>query len=276
MMKLRLSSKLSSCFGFLVALFLLTGCFVEETNDEQGLDNDDDNENAVENQQALLDRINQQFPFVPNQPIDVIYGCQRLNSNLTYIFDFQSNGDFDLYSLLDNNDVVMRSGTYTYQNDEIHMLSTNNFLSLDERSIVIEDMFGLLYRFETDNMACVAIGHRYNNQAFVSPVNYRCPSINIQAVSYDINAIEFAHQAILNGVTVPGSAFRQRDREISGATQPNIQRGYGIYRRVGDDFYVYFNGIFDDVNVLSGTFVNNYLEISVEQLEPAAGNCLRQ
>lgn len=233
------------------------------------------NNNAGLNQQALLDQVNQRFPFTPNQPFDVIYACQRLNSQLLYTFDFNSNGTFDLYSTLNNNQDIMVSGTYTYQNDEIHMLSQNNFLPLDETSVNIESLFGLLYRFQTANMDCIAIGHRYNDpmREFSTTVNYSCPNINITQTYYDNNAIEFAHQNMPFNLTVPGSAFRQRDRNINGATQPNILRGYGIYRRAGDEFYVYFNNQFDDVNILTGSFMNGDLQISVDQLEPGAGNC---
>lgn len=231
--------------------------------------------NGAANQQNLLDQINRQFPFVANQPFDVIFACQRINSNLIYTFDFNSNGTFDLYSTLDTGQSLMVSGTYNYQADELHMQSQNNFLPLDERSTNIESQFGMVYRFQTNRMDCIAIGHRYNDQAreFSTTVHYTCPNINIQAVSYDNNAIEFAHQNMLFNLTVPGSAFRQRDRNISGTTQPNILRGYGIYRRAGDSFYVYFNNQFNDVNILTGSFSNGDLAISVDQLEPASGNC---
>lgn len=254
--------------GAIFSLIYLTGCGQDESTG--GTVN-----SSTPNQQALLDQINQQFPFTANQPFDVIFACNRNNSQLLYTFDFISNGSFDLYSTLNNNQDIMVSGTYSYQNDELHMQSQNNFLSLDERSTNIESLFGLLYRFQTSNMDCIAIGHRYNDpvREFSNTVHYSCPDINRQAASYDDNAIEFAHQNMPFNLTVPGSTFRQRDRNVIGTTQPNVLRGYGIYRRAGDNFYIYFNNLFDDVNVLTGTFSNGDLAISVDQLEPSAGNC---
>lgn len=230
---------------------------------------------GVQSQQALLDEINQKYAFTPNQPFDVIFACERSNSSLDYVFDFNSNGTFDLYSTLNNNQDVVFSGTYTYQNDEIHMLSSNTFLPLDETSIDIGALMGMVYRFQTPNMACIAMGHRYNDPAreFSTTVHYTCPITNIQAVSYDENAIEFVHRTMPFDLAVPGSSFRQRDRNITGTTQPNILRGYGIYRRDGDDFYVYFNNLFDDANILKGRFINGDTEISINQLEPDKGNC---
>lgn len=255
--------------ALVIILFSLAGC-------GGGGPGGGNNNNAAVNQQDLLNQINRQFPFTANQPFDVIFACQRVNSSLIYTFDFNSNGTFDLYSTLNNNQNIMVSGTYNYQNDELHMQSQNNFLPLDERSTNIESQFGMLYRFQTNSMDCIAIGHRYNDPAreFATTVHYSCPNINIQPVSYDSNAIEFAHQNMPFNLTVPGSAFRHRDRNINGTTQPNILRGYGIYRRAGDNFYIYFNNQFDDVNILTGTFSNGDLAISVDQLEPAAGNCI--
>jgi len=226
-------------------------------------------------QQELLDQVNGKFPFTPNRPFDVIFTCQRNNSQLLYTLDFKSSGDFDLYSTLNTGQDVMVSGNYSYQNDELHLQLQSNFISLDERSSGIESLFGILYRFQTAEMDCIAIGHRYNDPAreFSSTVHYSCPDTNIQATSYDNNAIEFVHRNMPFSLPVPGSAFRQRNRNISGTIQPIIQRGYGIYRRDGDNFYVYFNNLFDDVNILSGAFSNGDLEIRIDQLEPQAGSC---
>lgn len=264
------NTKITGIFVLVLGLLSLLGCGAGGGGAAGG------NNNAAVNQQDLLNRINQQFPFTPNQPLDVIFACQRRNSQLLYTFDFNSNGSFDLYSTLNNNQDIMVSGTYSYQNDELHMLSQNNFLPLDERSINIESLFGMLYRFQTSNMDCIAMGHRYNDpmREFSTTVNYRCPIINIMAASDENNAIEFVHRNMPFNLAVPGSAFRQRDININGATQPSILRGYGIYRRSGDNFYIYFNNQFNDVNVLSGTFQNGDLAISVDQLEPAAGNCV--
>lgn len=257
--------QLAAVFGLSLLISILTGCGGGAGG----------NGNLPQAQQNLLDQVNQRFPFTPNQPFDVIFACQRVNSQLLYNFDFNSNGTFDLYSSLNNGQDIMVSGTYTYQNDELHMTSSNNFLPLDEVSINIEAQLGMVYRFQTANMDCIAMGHRYNDAAreFSTTVHYSCPKINIQAVSYDNNAIEFVHRNMPFNLAVPGSTFRQRDRNISGTTQPNILRGYGIYRRDGDNFTIYFNNLFDDANVLTGSFRNGDLEISVDQLEPQAGNC---
>ncbi len=136
--------------------------------------------------------------------------------------------------------------------------------------------FGLVAAFQTPNMICGAIGHRENPAEFGNTVHYDCPNINIQAVSFDVNAIEFTLRTIPFNLTVPGSAFRARDRFVSGNPSALIRRGYGLYRRDGDDFYVFFApGTFDDSNVLSGRFDNGDLQISVDQLEPNRGNCSR-
>jgi len=227
------------------------------------------------NQQVTLDHVNKLFPFIPNQPFDVIFACQRNNSQLLYTFDFNSNGSFDLYSTLNNGQDVMYSGVYTYQNNQLHLQSQNPMLPLDERSTNIESLLGLLYRLQTRAMDCIAIGHRYNNpaQEFSTTVHYSCPIINIQPASDDSNAIEFVHRNMPFSLAIPGSAFRQRDRNIQGTTQPNILRGYGIYRRQGDRFYIYFNNLFDDANLLTGQFVNGDQQIRIDQLEPSAGNC---
>ncbi len=94
-------------------------------------------------------------------------------------------------------------------------------------------------------------------------------------LSDDENDIEFVLQTIPFKLFVPGSAFRQRDRSIAGTIQPLILRGYGLYRRLGNDFYVFFApATFDDFNVLQGVFKNGDLQISVNQLEPARGDCI--
>jgi len=123
-------------------------------------------------------------------------------------------------------------------------------------------------------MTCVAIGHRENTSEFGTTVHYDCPNINIQAVSFDDNAIEFVHRAVPYNLAVPGSAFRARDRYISGNPSALLARGYGLYRRAGDDFYIVFlSGTFDDHDVLSGRFKNGDLQISIDQLEPGRGDC---
>ena len=96
------------------------------------------------------------------------------------------------------------------------------------------------------------------------------------AASDEDNSIEFVTNALPSGVTVPGSAFRQRDINVYQAQNPTVTRANGIYRRVGDTFYADFGNQFPDVNLLKGSFSSADQLISVEQLEPAAGPCRRR
>lgn len=227
---------------------------------------------------ALIAQIEQLFPFTPNQTFDVIYSCARVGSVLEYIFDLKSDGSFDLTITDDVGSDHFQVGTYTYQNDQIRLQTGAPFdfilFNLDETTTQILPAFGLVAAFQTPNMVCGAIGHRENAAEFGNTVHYDCPNINIQAVSFDVNAIEFVLRTIPYNLTVPGSAFRARDRFITGNPNAIIRRGNGLYRRLGDDFYVFFApGAFDDNNVLSGRFNNGDLQISVDQLEPGRGDC---
>ena len=232
-------------------------------------------------QQALLDQINQLFPFTPNQPFNVTFLCGRLNSSLAYNFEFFDNGVLRITTELNNGAIVEQSGTYTYQNDQIDILvqgtGADLFFLLDERGTNIESQMGMVYRFETPNMQCVAIGHRLNDpmQEFAIPANYQCPTLDTGAATDDENAFEFVHINSQAGTPVPGSAFRQRDVYVVGDPQPHITRGYGIYRRQGEQFYIYFPNIFDDVNVFSGRFNNNNTSISIDQAGITNGDCPR-
>ena len=255
--------------GFLmVASVLFAGCGGSGGGDDDGNDNGD---------QALLEMLEGLFPFTPNQPFDVIFQCARQGSALVYTFDFKNDGTFDLYSTLDTGqDVGPFTGTYTYQNDELHLELNSVFIVLDENSTSITPVFGLVGIFETPGMLCGAIGHRYNDPLaeFNTTVHYDCPNINIQAVSFEVNAIEFVHRAVPYDLAVPGSAFRARDRFVTPNPQALVVRGYGLYRRLGNDFYIVFApGAFDDYNVLSGRFKNGNLQISIDQLEPGRGDC---
>jgi len=223
---------------------------------------------------AELERI---FPFTPNQPLDVIYQCERLGSALIYTLDFKSDLTFDIYTTTDAPaDVGPFPGVYTYQNNELHLQINSALVVFDEISTSITPSFGLPVAFQTPQMACLAIGHRENATEFGTTVHYDCPNINIRAVSFDVNAIEFVHRAVPFNLAVPGSAFRARDRFVTGNPSALILRGYGLYRRVGNDFYIVFlPGTFDDNNVLGGRFKNGDLQISVDQLEPQRGDCDR-
>lgn len=224
---------------------------------------------------ALLAELERIFPFTPNQPFDVVYQCGRLGSALVYTLNFKNDLTFDIYTTTDAPaDVGPFAGVYTYQNDELHLQINSALIVFDETSTSITPSFGLLAAFQTPSMSCVAIGHRENVTEFGTTVHYDCPNINIQAVSFDDNAIEFVHRAVPFSLAVPGSAFRARDRYISGNPSALVARGYGLYRRTGNDFYIVFlPGTFDDNNVLSGRFKNGDLQISVDQLEPQRGDC---
>lgn len=257
--------------GFLVILVvtmvLLAGC-----GGGGGGNGGGDNGDA-----ALLAELERIFPFTPNQPFDVVFQCTR-GTLLVYTLDFRSDASFEITITTDTGDNVgPQPGTYTYQNDQLHLVSNAApfiLIGLDELSTSITPAFGLVARFQTANMLCVAIGHGENIPEFVDTVHYNCPSINIQAVSFDVNAIEFVHRARPYDLPVPGSAFRARDRFITPNPNAIIARGYGLYRRVGDAFYIVFpRGSFDDNDVLSGRFKSGNMQISVDQLEPERGDC---
>ena len=229
---------------------------------------------------ALLALFDQLFPFTPNQTFDVIYSCGRLGSSLEYIFDLKNNGTFDI-SITTNvgTDVIQSDGTYTYQNGQIRLQTGAPLgailFNLDETTTQIVSAFGLVAAFQTPNMVCGAIGHRENAAVFGTTVHYDCPIINIQAVSDDENDFEFELRTIPFNLVVPGSVFRQRDRNITGTINPNILRGYGLYRRINNEFYVFFApGTFDDFNALQGRFENGDLRATIDQLEPARGDCI--
>ena len=229
---------------------------------------------------ALRAEIEQLFPFTPNQPIEVIFQCARQGSVLVYFLDLKNDGTFDITITTDTGLDVFQAGTYTYLNNEIHLMTGSPagaiIFNLDERSTAITPAFGLVAGFQTANMICAAIGHRYNDPAIepATTVHYDCPNINFQTLSFDNSAIEFVLRTIPFNLAVPGSAFRARDRFITPSPQAFVLRGYGLYRRLGNDYYIVFApGTFDDYNILSGVVNNGGLQISVNQLEPERGDC---
>ena len=169
------------------------------------------------------------------------------------------------------------SGTYTYANGAIRMVSLNNpILPLDETSTQIVAHMGLVGEFTTPAMYCAAQGHGYNDPAADTFKSYGCPAINIGPAGYDENAFEFVHSAIPFSFPVRGSIFRQRDVNVTGNPNSIITRGYGIYRRVGNTFYADFGTQFGDHNLLKGAFANGDMQMSVEQLSPGSGACNRR
>jgi hypothetical protein len=178
---------------------------------------------------------------------------------------------------LDTGQEVSFGGTYTYANGTIRMLALNNpILPLDETSTRIVAHLGVVGEMDTPNMRCGAIGHGYNPPATETFKSYDCPLINIGAASDEDNSIEFVHSAMPFSLTVRGSIFRQRDINIYQATNPNVTRAYGIYRRAGDTFYADFGNQFPDHNLLKGSFSANDAQLLVEQLQPSAGACTRR
>lgn len=228
-------------------------------------------------QAALQAEIDRLFQFTPNQPFDVTFICGRANSQLTYYFAFSANSTFTVYITLNNNQDVSFSGTYTYANGQVRMLALNNpILPLDETSTRIVPHMGLIGEMDTPNMRCGALGHGNNSVAADTFKSYDCPLINIGVASDEDNSIEFVHSSMPFNLAVRGSIFRQRDINILGQTNPNVIRGYGIYRRIGDTFYADFGNQFPDFNLLKGSFGAADTQLSVEQLSPASGACRRR
>jgi hypothetical protein len=224
--------------------------------------------------QAEVDHL---FPFTPDQPLDITYACGRSNSQLTYYFAFHPDLTFTVLIELDNHQQVSFAGTYTHAGGAIHLQALNNpVLPLDETTTQIVPHLGLVGEFRTPAMYCGAVGHGYNDPVMESFKSYDCPLIHLGAASDEDNAFEFTHSANPFGVVVRGGTFRQRDVNVHGTTQPNVTRGYGIFRRAGDTFYADYGGQFPDFNLLKGTFSNGDQQISVDQLEPASGVCNRR
>jgi hypothetical protein len=229
---------------------------------------------APVNLQAEIDQL---FPFVPNQPFEVAFACGRTNSRLIYHFAFRTDSTFQVFIELDNFQQVDFAGMYTYANGAIRMVALNNpVLPLDETTTRIVPHLGLVGEFETPSMRCGAVGHGHNDPALENFRSYDCPLINIAAASDEDNAFEFTHSANPFNIVVRGGTFRQRDINVSATTQPNVTRGYGIFRRVGDTFYADYGAQFADFNLLKGRFLNGEQQLSVDQLQPSAGACNRR
>lgn len=279
---------------FPILLLVLTAC-TKDSTDPANTPNQDLTE------AELMEKIDQAFPFQPNQNFAALYLCGRLNSNLDWYFAFQENGTFETLFTTDTGQDFAFPGTYTYTNDQINLQMQGGPTSpfpngLDETSEVIMPQFGLVAAFSTPEMICACVGHDQNTQAPPRVnANYDCPIINIQAATEEDNAIELVHRAVPFEFPVSGSIFRQQDTYISGQTNPNIRRGYGIYRQQGATFYATFRIAkdfvdfagdqlpvavgpvqtpFEDANILSGTISANGREVTVDQLMPESGPCI--
>jgi hypothetical protein len=218
----------------------------------------------------LQSEMNQRFPYVANEPIDVTFFCRRVNSKLGYYFKFDLNWRFTVFFETDNYQQYSFFGGYSHANGAMRMVADpNNILALDETTTRIASRLGILAEFETPGMRCDAVGHGYNDPVTESYKSYDCPNISPTGVSIEDNSIEFTYSAKPFTGYFYGSIFRQREVGIV----PLITRGYGIYRRVGNTFYADFWNSFADVNLLKGTFLNSDSQLSVEQLKPEAGAC---
>lgn len=232
---------------------------------------------GAQNPQTLQAQIDQIFPYVANQPIDVTFACSRVNSRLNYFFDFDLNQRFTVFFETDTFQQVSFSGSYTHANGALRMVADPNpALLLDETSTRIVPHLGLLAEFHTPTMRCGAVAHGYNDPATESFKSYDCPNINVGAASSEDNAIEFTDSSNPFRVVFRGAIFRQRDIDVYLASGLTTTRGFGIFRRVGDTFYADFWNQFPDVNLLKGTFANGDTRLSVEQLQPSAGSCTRR
>lgn len=214
-----------------------------------------------------LEEVNAEFPFTPNQPMNVYFGCALAGSSLFYQVQLRNDSTFTIAAELDTGDIAFATGVYAYENDVIRMQTNpNNFVFLDEQSTSITPALGIVYRFETQVMRCIAIGHEEDDAASRVGASYLCPEFSEGPASSQINAFEF-------DVALPGAIFRDRNRWVTTNDQPIILRGTGIYRRMGDEYYGYFGDQFDDYNVVSGTFVDGRAAVQVDQLPNGASQC---
>lgn len=226
---------------------------------------------------SLQSEIARVFPYVANQPLDILYQCGRSNSRLTYYFGLAPDGSFVAFFETDTQQQVSFTGRYTHAAGAIRLVSDPNpALMLDETSTRIVPHLGLAAEFETAIMRCGAVAHGYNDAATTGFKSYGCPLINRGPQSAEDNAFEFDDSSSPFNVQFRGGIFRQRDVDVFLAGSPTIWRGYGIYRRVGNTFYADFGSQFPDHNLLKGSFANGDQQLSVEQLQPAAGACNRR
>lgn len=226
---------------------------------------------------ALQDEMARLFPYVPNQPLDVLYQCGRSNSQLSYYFGFSPDGRFIVFFETDNYQQVSFNGSYTHANGAIHMVADPNpVLLLDETTTRITPHLGIAADFETPLMRCGAVAHGYNDPATTGFKSYDCPLINRGPQSDEDNAFEFDYGNSPFNIVFRGGIFRHREVDVYLAGGPTIWRGYGIYRRLGNTFYADFGSQFPDHNLLKGSFGNADQQLSVEQLEPGAGPCNRR
>lgn len=216
---------------------------------------------------AELAAIDAMFPTPETGPLNIAYECARANSGLTYYLLLNPDNTLLWQFEVDTGDTYRFAGTYSYGDGAIALQITDPGFPLDEVSTGMTKHLGLVYTFTTAQMACGAIGHGYDGPISVSVAHYKCPYVSQGAGSDVENAIE------LGGLNVGGLIFRQRDIWPAGSASAIITRGYGVYRRVGNDIYAYFGDSFDDYNVLTGTLSNNEGTLRVNELGSEQGTC---
>lgn len=217
--------------------------------------------------QPSLEALNQRFGFEPNTPMNVYFGCVISGSQLLYQMQLTTDGAFVIASQLDTGDIAYATGRYTYESDVITLRTDpNNFVFLDEQTTSITPQLGIVYQFETQVMRCVANGHEEDDPETRVGQYYICPEFSEGSASTQVNAFEF-------DISLPGSIFRDRNRNIRERGQPNILRGNGIYRRIGNQYVGYFGNQFDDYNVVTGTFEDGNAIVQINELPDGYDHC---
>jgi len=229
---------------------------------------------STETQAQLTEEVNQLFPYSETEPLKVFFSCQRLGSNLSYDFDFKGDGNLDVRLVDDLSNEWTLPGTYEFENGQIKLNAINTLTTFPEKSQNTKNFMGMVVAFDTIvddasadpnqiQMQCIAVGHRYGETNLESWRHYRnCDEQTFNTLRYD-NAFEFtAHSSVHTQYAVPGAVFRHR--QWLGVQ--NILQGWGIYRRVDDNYYVYFGNQFDDENLIKGKFINGDQEITVPPL----------
>ena len=275
---------------FTMAISLM--CCDSGGGDGNGGNGTDGGASSLTTDSEIAAHADEQFPFTPNQPIDVHFACVRSGSNLGWYFLLTPDGAMSVSFTTDTSEVFVFPGTYTYDNNQIRLQMpagpTMPFpAGLDETSTALMPTLGMVGAFSTAQMLCVAGGHGHDGPATMALANYGCPTINVQAASFEDNVVEFVHQAIPTGMSVAGSVFRQRDVQIAGTTFPQVTRAYGIYRRSGNEWIANFRIPTDfadfigsapivpafEHNWLTGRFGANDNTVSVDQLTEDGTPC---
>lgn len=223
--------------------------------------------NAGDGAGPTLDEVNAMFPFAPNAPMNVYFGCSLAGSSLFYQLHLLEDASFTIAAELDTGDIAFAEGGYTYEGDVIRLqTNANNFVFLDEQTTSITPALGIVYRFETQALRCIAVGHEEDEPAGRVRGYFLCPEFSEGPASTQVNAFEF-------DTILPGAIFRDRNRWVTGNDQPLVLRGNGVYRRAGDEYYGYFGEQFDDYNIVSGSFGAGRRTLQVDQLPSGFSQC---